>query len=44
MILHPEELEWARAYNEHKSFEALNPRQPVWWVGHRFVTSVMAKG
>jgi hypothetical protein len=23
--------------------EALNPRQPVWWVGHRFVTSVMAK-
>ena len=23
--------------------EALNPRQPVWWVGHQFVTSVMAK-
>ena len=23
--------------------EALNRRQPVWWVGHRFVTSVMAK-
>jgi len=27
MILHPEELEWARAYNEHKSFEALTPQQ-----------------
>jgi hypothetical protein len=23
--------------------EALNPRQPVWWVGHRFVTSAMAR-
>jgi hypothetical protein len=23
--------------------EALKPRQAVWWVGHRFVTSVAAK-
>ena len=23
--------------------EALNPRQPVWWVGHQFVTAATTK-